>query len=90
MRTRWRRGWQAYCAPQTACVSAWEPQANEVFAILEREKAEQMLAAGATFHEWGLPQNFDGDVAEGEAIYRFVTSFATTAEDVDRFGELIG
>ena len=69
---------------------AWEPQANEVFAILEREKAEQMLAAGATFHEWGLPQNFDGDVAEGEAIYRFVTSFATTAEDVDRFGELIG
>ena len=27
---------------------------------------------------------------EGEAIYRFVTSFATTAEEVDRFGELIG
>lgn len=69
---------------------AWEPQANEVFAIVGREKAEQMRAAGARFHEWGVPQSFDGDVPEGEAIYRFVTSFATTAEDVDRFGELIG
>jgi threonine aldolase len=69
---------------------AWEPQANEVFATLGREKAEQMRAAGARFHEWGVPQSFDGDVPEGEAIYRFVTSFATTAEDVDRFGELIG
>jgi threonine aldolase len=69
---------------------AWEPQANEVFAIVSREKAEQMRAAGARFHEWGVPQSFDGDVPEGEAVYRFVTSFATAAEDVDKFGELIG
>jgi threonine aldolase len=69
---------------------AWEPQANEVFAILGREKSEQLRAAGARFHEWGLPQSFDGDVSEGEAIYRFVTSFATTAEDVDRLRELVG
>jgi threonine aldolase len=69
---------------------AWEPQANEVFAILGCEKAEQMRATGARFHEWGMPQGFDGDVPEGEAIYRLVTSFATTAEEVDRFGELIG
>ena len=69
---------------------AWEPQANEVFAILGREKAEQMRATGARFHEWGMPQSFDGDVLEGEAIYRLVTSFATTAEEVDRFGKLIG
>jgi threonine aldolase len=48
-----------------------------------------MRAAGARFHEWGLPQGFDGDVPEGEAIYRFVTSFATTVEEVDEFGELI-
>lgn len=68
---------------------AWAPQANEVFAIIPREKAEQMRAAGARFHEWGLPQSFDGDVPEGEAIYRFVTSFATTAEEVDAFGSLI-
>jgi threonine aldolase len=69
---------------------AWEPEANEVFAILERDKAEKMKAADARFHEWGLPQSFDGDVPEGEGIYRFVTGFATTADEVDRFGELIG
>ena len=69
---------------------AWEPEANEVFAILACEKAEQMRAAGARFHEWGQPQSFGGDVPDGEAIYRFVTSFATTAEEVDRFGELLG
>ena len=40
---------------------AWEPQANEVFAILDREKAEPMQAAGARFHEWDLPQSFDGE-----------------------------
>lgn len=56
---------------------AWEPQANEVFAILGREKAEEMRAAGARFHEWGVPQSFDGDVPKGDAIYRFVTSFST-------------
>ena len=69
---------------------AWEPQANEVFAILAREKAEQMLAAGATILRMGHAAELRGEVAEGEAICRFVTSFATTAEDVDRFGELIG
>jgi threonine aldolase len=69
---------------------AWTPQANEVFAIVSREKAEEMRAAGVRFHEWGLPQSFDGDISEGEAIYRFVTSFATTADEVDRFGELVG
>jgi threonine aldolase len=68
---------------------AWEPEANEIFAIVGREKAEQMRAAGARFHEWGLPQSFDGDVPEGEAIYRFVTSFATTVEEVDAFSALI-
>jgi threonine aldolase len=68
---------------------AWEPQANEVFAILERERAEEMRAAGARFNEWGVPQSFEGDVPKGEAIYRFVTSFATTADEVDRFGDLI-
>ena len=68
---------------------AWEPQANELFAIFGRDKAEQIRATGARFHEWGLPQSFEGDVSKDEAIYRFVTSFATTADEVDRFGDLI-
>ncbi|MFD2057240.1 threonine aldolase family protein [Mesorhizobium calcicola] len=68
---------------------AWLPQANEVFAVLDRTNAEKLQAAGAKFYEWGVPQGFDGHLGDNEAIYRFVASFATTAEDVDRFGQLI-
>lgn len=68
---------------------AWEPEANEVFAILRRDGAEQLRAAGARFHEWGVPQDFDGDVPEDEAIYRFVTGFATAADEVDRLGDAL-
>lgn len=68
---------------------AWLPQANEVFAILEKKKAERLLAAGAAFYDWHKPHGFDGHVGENEGLYRFVTSFATTEKDVDRFAELL-
>jgi threonine aldolase len=68
---------------------AWLPQSNEVFAILSRNNAERLQAAGAKFHDWGVPHGFDGHIGEDEALYRFVTSFATTAEEVDGFGQLI-
>jgi threonine aldolase len=68
---------------------AWLPQANEVFAILDRTKAEKMQGDGAKFYEWGVPQSFDGHLGDNEAIYRFVASFATTAEEVDHLGHMI-
>ncbi|TIN06575.1 low specificity L-threonine aldolase [Mesorhizobium sp.] len=68
---------------------AWLPQANEVFAVMKKAKAERVLLAGAAFYDWHKPHDFDGHIGEDEALYRFVTSFATTAEEVDRFGELI-
>lgn len=68
---------------------AWLPQANEVFAILKRQEAERLQAEGAAFYDWHKPHGFDGHVSEDEGLYRFVTSFATTAEEVDRFGALI-
>ncbi|MBZ9987991.1 low specificity L-threonine aldolase [Mesorhizobium sp. BH1-1-5] len=68
---------------------AWLPQANEVFAILNRETAGKLQAAGAKFHEWGLPQGFDGHIGDSEAIYRFVASFATTAQEIDHLGRLL-
>lgn len=68
---------------------AWEPQVNEVFAIVGRDRVERLRAAGARFHEWGVPQSFDGVVSDGEAICRFVTSFATTDAEVDRLGEAL-
>ncbi|TGU92138.1 low specificity L-threonine aldolase, partial [Mesorhizobium sp. M8A.F.Ca.ET.173.01.1.1] len=49
---------------------AWLPQANEVFAILDRAIAERLQAAGAKFYEWGVPQGFAGHLGDNEAIYR--------------------
>ncbi|RWE75038.1 low specificity L-threonine aldolase [Mesorhizobium sp.] len=69
---------------------AWLPQANEVFAILDRATAERLRAAGAKFHEWGVPSGFEGHLGDNEAIYRFVASFATTTEEIDRLGQLLG
>ncbi len=67
---------------------AWQPQANEVFAIMDRKAAEKAQAAGAAFYDWHVPRSFDRSIAEDEALYRFVTSFATTEEDIDGFVRL--
>ena len=68
---------------------AWLPQANEVFAVIKKTEAERLQAAGAAFYDWHKPHGFDGHIGEDELLYRFVTSFATSAEEVDRFGKLI-
>jgi threonine aldolase len=68
---------------------AWQPQANEVFAIIGKSQADRLQAAGAHFHDWHMPHGFAGSITEDKALYRFVTSFATTAKDIERFGELI-
>ena len=69
---------------------AWEPQANEVFAIMSKESADALQQKGARFYDWLAPHGFDGAMAPGEKLWRFVTSFATTVDELDRFGELIG
>jgi threonine aldolase len=68
---------------------AWEPQANELFAVVSKDLVERLTAAGAVFHLWNTPHGYAAAIDGDETICRFVTSFATTAEDVDRFGELI-
>ncbi|WP_027165190.1 low specificity L-threonine aldolase [Mesorhizobium sp. WSM3224] len=68
---------------------AWLPQANEVFAVMKKTEAEGLQAAGAAFYDWHKPHSFEGHIGEDELLYRFVTSFATTADEVDRFGQLI-
>jgi threonine aldolase len=66
---------------------AWQPQANEVFAMMDRDVAARMKQAGAVFHEWPTPA---GVATKGnERLFRFVTSFATTAADVERFALLL-
>lgn len=55
---------------------AWEPQANEVFALLPPEAVERMRAL-SDFYDWE---------PRGEhMIVRWVCSWDTTDEDVDRF-----
>ena len=71
------------------CRLAWQPDANEVFVIMSKGAAERARNAGAAFYDWHLPQGFSGEFGEDDALYRFVTSFATTTEEVDRFGALI-
>jgi threonine aldolase len=55
---------------------AWEPQANEVFALLPHE-AMQRLRAVTDFYDW--------EVRGDRVVVRWVCSWDTTEEDVDRF-----
>ncbi|TGQ71162.1 low specificity L-threonine aldolase [Mesorhizobium sp. M00.F.Ca.ET.186.01.1.1] len=68
---------------------AWLPQANEVFAVMKKAEADRLQAAGAAFYDWHKPHGFDGHIGGDELLYRFVTSFATTSGEVDRFGQMI-
>jgi threonine aldolase len=64
----------------------WEPQANEVFAVLPRGVISALRAKGAMFYEWPA----EGvELSPDEELVRLVTSFATTGEEVDRFLSLL-
>lgn len=65
---------------------AWQSATNEVFAIMATSTAEDLKVAGAMFHPW---QAHEGLIDDGEMLGRFVTSFATTKEEVVRFGDMI-
>ncbi|HEY5818268.1 MAG TPA: low specificity L-threonine aldolase [Mesorhizobium sp.] len=68
---------------------AWTPQANEVFAIMPAATIGRIKAAGAVFYDWRRPQSFDDILAPDETLCRFVTSFATKPDDVQRFSALL-
>ena len=71
--------------------TAWPVEANEVFPILTRERAQRLRDAGAQFYEWpalALPAHMAP--GEDEVCLRLVTSFATRDEDVACFVELLG
>ncbi len=69
---------------------AWKPQANEVFAILRKSKAQALREKGAVFADWNMPRRHSRGLEQDETLIRLVTSFATTDEHVDRFAEAIG
>lgn len=68
---------------------AWNPQANEVFIVVASAMVERLIGEGVAFYGWSAPEGFEGSIAADEEICRFVTSFATTADEIDRFAGLI-
>lgn len=68
---------------------AWQPQANEVFATMPKPTMERLQGAGAMFYDWHVPASFSADMPDDAQLCRFVTSFATTEADVDKFGTLL-
>jgi len=69
---------------------AWPAEANEVFCILDKTLADRLRKQGAVFYPWNPPRAKPQLLAENELLARLVTSFATEAEQVDRFLQLLG
>jgi threonine aldolase len=69
----------------------FEPDGNEVFAIVETAVDQRLRAGGAMYYPWS-PESLP--VAErpgpGEVLVRLLTSWQTTADEIDRFAELLG
>jgi threonine aldolase len=68
----------------------WPVEANEVFVFLEEKIDARLRAAGGTYYPWksqGLPPGIAP--AQGSTLVRLVTSFATRAQEVDCFIEIV-
>ena len=65
-------------------------EANEVFAIVDAATDARLRAAGAVYHPWPAKSlGPDNSLRSGETLIRLVASFATTADEVDRFIALV-
>lgn len=60
----------------------WPVEANEVFAALPPALCDKLQKAGAVFYRWQTETAADGSQ---RVTVRLVTSFATAAEEVERF-----
>ena len=70
---------------------AWPIEANEVFVIAPTATLEAWRAAGAVFHEWSTrSMESESGPRVGEALVRLVTSFETSADEIDRLLALCG
>jgi threonine aldolase len=65
----------------------WAPAANEIFAIMPRSVDAALKAAGARYYDWSL-RDYPSSVSppgDEEVFIRLVTSYATTASDIEHF-----
>jgi threonine aldolase len=60
-------------------------EANEVFAVMPRSLHGELAEAGVVYHQWPGSDHAGPD----EILARFVTSYLTEAEDVDRLIALV-
>jgi threonine aldolase len=68
----------------------WPVEANEVFAVLPRRLDTALRAAGASYYEWSTRDAGAGaDLGADNVLVRLVTSFATTAHELDLFLSLL-
>ena len=63
-------------------------QANEVFAVMPRTEYDRLLGEGAKFYDW-MPDSLGDGIGPDEIFTRFVLSFATPEEDMNRFLALV-
>ncbi len=68
---------------------AWQTTSNEVFAVVEGEASERAIEKGARFYDWGVPREMPKLLGPGQKLIRLVTSFSTSASEVDEFLSLI-
>ena len=76
---------QGILASQTARLG-WPTEANEVFAVLPKAVIARVRAAGGTLYEWPAESLPEGErPGTEEELVRLVTSWATRADEVERF-----
>ena len=64
-------------------------EANEVFAIIPQSLHASLGEAGVVYHQWPGQSPGTDRVGEGEILVRFVASYLTRPDDVDRLIELM-
>ena len=71
-------------------LAVWPVEANEVFVKFPRDLDRRLKQAGASYHPWAtnsLPAGVG--MAPDEVLVRLVTSFATRAEHIEEFVDVI-
>ncbi len=68
---------------------AWQPRANEVFAITKTTRFTALKKAGLVCGAWRMPSEHQNEIGDDETLMRLVTSFATGDRDIGDFARLI-
>lgn len=82
--TALRAGIEDLASPQVRL--AFSCQSNETFVVLNRALFTELEQAGAVLYEWypdAVPP--EAEIADDELLARLVTSFATTAAEIEAF-----